>query len=288
MVGGGKIGGRQEGANSICFGAQTKHIMKGDTVARYGRRPDERQAVLLRELKTPKETFRSIRNYLAGQFVGATRDDALLDEVLKCLFCKLVMERGEAGGVDLEGDPFEVGREIRGVFSRVREDFPDIYEKDEEILLDPGSLRHVMTELGFSIMDAESDPIGDAFEVFVGSESRGRAGQFFTPRGVTKLLVEAVDPQPEETVLDPACGAGGFLASVCGHLASAGAASGDVAKWVSTKAYGIDKDSYLARLAKVHLALLTGGHPHIITGDSIALRNGEEGLGEQLPGAASI
>ena len=177
-----------------------------------------RQPSLITVEKTPKEAFRSIRNYLAGQFVGATRDDALLDEVLKCLFCKLVIERGETLQINVDEAPFDVSKQVRTVFSTVRSDFPEIYAADAEILLDPGSLQFVMRELAFSIMDAESDPIGDAFEIFVGSESRGNSGQFFTPRSVTNLLVEAVNPQAQETVLDPACGAGGFLASVCGHL----------------------------------------------------------------------
>ena len=44
------------------------------------------------ECRSPKETFRYLRNFLAGRFVGATRDDALLDELLKCLFCRLHIE----------------------------------------------------------------------------------------------------------------------------------------------------------------------------------------------------
>ena len=42
--------------------------------------------------RNPKQVFRALRDYLAGQFVGATRDDALLDEVMKCLFCKLYLD----------------------------------------------------------------------------------------------------------------------------------------------------------------------------------------------------
>ncbi len=252
-------------------------------MTRYKRRPDERQALLIKELRTPKETFRNIRNYLAGQYVGATRDDALLDEVLKCLFCKLVIENNEAQPVDSQADPFEDAKGVRAVFATVREGFPEVYGPDAEILLDPKALHYVMTELSFSIMGAESDPVGDAFEVFVGSESRGKVGQFFTPRTVTNLLVEALDPQPGETMLDPACGAGGFLASVCAHLVNQGMGREELAKRVSTNLYGIDKDSYLARLARVHIALLTGGHAHIIEGDSIALQNGQRGLREQLP-----
>jgi type I restriction enzyme M protein len=243
----------------------------------------EGQTVLFAQTKTTKEAFRDVRNYLAGQFVGATRDDVLLDEVLKCLFCKLLIERGKVEPLAVNGDPFALAKRTRSIFSAVRNDFPDIYESNAEILLDPHALTYVMKALDFSIMDATSDPIGDAFEVFIGSESRGNAGQFFTPRSVANLLVAALDPKPGETILDPACGAGGFLTSVCAHLANKGLSAEALISEVSKHFYGIDKDAHLAKLARVHAALLTNGHPHIICGDSIALTNGTGDILNHLP-----
>lgn len=248
-------------------------------MARTKTKLNERQVPLFIAERSPKDAFRNIRNYLAGQFVGATRDDALLDEVLKCLFCKLLIERGEAEAIDGSADPFGLSKQLRSTFTTVRSEFSEIFSKDTEILLDPAALSYVMGQLNFSIMDADTDPIGDAFEVFVGSESKGNSGQFFTPRSVTNLLVQSLDPKPHETVLDPACGAGGFLSSVCSHLEKQGVAPQDVSK----NLYGIDKDTYLAQLAKVHIALLTGGHPTIINGDSITFQNGKKNIREYLP-----
>ena len=51
-------------------------------------------------------------------------------------------------------------------------------------------------------------------------QSAGRAGEFYTPRPVTNFIVEMVNPKLGETVLDPACGTGGFLTSVIAHLGS--------------------------------------------------------------------
>ena len=51
-------------------------------------------------------------------------------------------------------------------------------------------------------------------------QSAGRAGEFYTPRPVTNFIVEKVDPKLGETVLDPACGTGGFLTSTIAHLGS--------------------------------------------------------------------
>lgn len=48
-------------------------------------------------------------------------------------------------------------------------------------------------------------------------QSAGNAGEFYTPRAVTKFIVDRVDPQLAESVLDPACGTGGFLACTIDH-----------------------------------------------------------------------
>jgi type I restriction enzyme M protein len=220
-------------------------------------RTEHRQELLIREIKTPKEAFRDLRNYLAGQFVGATRDDTLLDEVLKCLFCKFYAETGRVQTAFTDAGALSLAKDVRATFAKVRADFPDLYGKDCEILLKQDAIAQVMKECYFSLIDAASDPIGDAFEVFVGSESRGRSGQFFTPRAVTDLLVEAVDPKPGESVIDPACGAGGFLTSVARHFVALGTKPEQLAHLAATSLYGIDKDSYLASLARLHVALLS-------------------------------
>jgi type I restriction enzyme M protein len=220
---------------------------------------------------TPKEIFRSLRNYLAGQFMGATRDEILLDELLKCLFSKLYIELGLAPEIEAGLTSVEYAKAIRGVFSKVRENFPEIYSSQVEILLDPESIYRVMTDCSFSLLDAITDPIGDAFEVFVGSGSQSRSGQFFTPRSVTDLLVKAVEPQPGELIIDPACGAGGFLASVARYWIDKGLSSPEISKLAAETLFGIDKDNYLVDLAKLHTSLLTNGHPNIIHGDSLAL-----------------
>ncbi len=61
-------------------------------MARRKAQKENGQPLLIKRISPPKQAFRNLRNYLAGQFVGATRDDVLLDEVLKCLFCRLYLE----------------------------------------------------------------------------------------------------------------------------------------------------------------------------------------------------
>ncbi|HTN04963.1 MAG TPA: N-6 DNA methylase, partial [Planctomycetaceae bacterium] len=49
-------------------------------------------------------------------------------------------------------------------------------------------------------------------------QSAGNAGEFYTPRAVTQFIVDMVNPQLGETILDPACGTGGFLTCSIEHL----------------------------------------------------------------------
>jgi type I restriction enzyme M protein len=241
---------------------------------RRTRRPAEEQLFLIKESTNPKEVFRRLRNYLAGQFVGATRDDTLLDELLKCLFCKLYIETREVPTAPPEMNAVERAKYVRGIFTRVRADFADIYDAKAEILLDPDAIDMVMRQADFSLIDSASDPIGDAFEVFVGSESRGRSGQFFTPRVVTDFLVEALEPKPGETIIDPACGAGGFLSSVARYFIAQGVEAEKLPKLASRTFFGIDKDDYLTKLARLHISLIAKCHPNIYCADSLAMRNG--------------
>lgn len=49
-------------------------------------------------------------------------------------------------------------------------------------------------------------------------QSAGNAGEYYTPRAVTQFMVDMLDPQLGETILDPACGTGGFLTCAIEHL----------------------------------------------------------------------
>ncbi len=107
------------------------------------------QGSLLKGLQSPKDAFRQIRNYLAGQHIGATRDEALLEELLKCLFCKLYIELKISDPVPPGSDDYQQSRYLRTVFTKVKGDFPDLYEQDSEIMLDPAAISVVLYECDF-------------------------------------------------------------------------------------------------------------------------------------------
>jgi type I restriction enzyme M protein len=49
-------------------------------------------------------------------------------------------------------------------------------------------------------------------------DAAGDSGEFYTPRAVVRFMVSVVDPRIGETVLDPACGTGGFLVEAFSHM----------------------------------------------------------------------
>ncbi|MGY0218368.1 N-6 DNA methylase [Endozoicomonadaceae bacterium StTr2] len=64
----------------------------------------------------------------------------------------------------------------------------------------------------------ERHAFGDMYEqILKDLQSAGNAGEFYTPRAVTEFMVNRVDPKLDESVMDPACGTGGFLTCAIEH-----------------------------------------------------------------------
>jgi type I restriction enzyme M protein len=84
-------------------------------------------------------------------------------------------------------------------------------------------LRQVINKLN-EIDFADSNErhlFGDIYEqILKDLQSAGNAGEFYTPRAVTRFIVQMIDPQLGETIFDPACGTGGFLACSVDHVES--------------------------------------------------------------------
>lgn len=218
-----------------------------------------------------KQAFKEIRNFLAGRFIGATRDRALLDEVIKCLFCKVYLVN-HPKKIFKNSNNLELTELYNHIFVELKNKLPSVFEEAEKILLDSESLEFVDRKLNeIDLIDPSRDYFGDLYETLIGTGIREEEGQFFTPQNGTDLLVSIVNPKIGEKVIDPACGAGGFLSSTARHLLSQGASVNDIAN----NLVGIDKDSYLSKLALTRLALITLLPTSIFCADSLAWSTNE-------------
>ena len=69
------------------------------------------------------------------------------------------------------------------------------------------------------------------------------AGEFYTPRAVTKFIVNRVAPRLDETVLDPACGTGGFLTCAIEHKRENYVNTAEDEETLQASIRGVDKKS---------------------------------------------
>ncbi len=100
-----------------------------------------------------------------------------------------------------------------------------------------------------------SDILGDAYEYLVGKFAdvtrRNKAGEFYTPRSVVRMMVEILDPKEGESIYDPTCGTGGMLLAAIEHVKRKG---GDPRTFFG-KIYGQEKNLTTSSVARMNLVL---------------------------------
>jgi len=125
-------------------------------------------------------------------------------------------------------DPSLSGQEMLALYSEALEKLntnPNIPELFRNIFKnaylpyrDPATLKLFLKHIN-EFEYSHSEKLGDAFEYLLSvMGSQGDAGQFRTPRHIIDFVTACVNPQKNETVLDPACGTAGFLLSAYKHI----------------------------------------------------------------------
>jgi type I restriction enzyme M protein len=260
-------------------------------IPQFGQRVEDIGKFRRKDLKPThnlKATFKAIRNHLAGNTVGATRDEVLAQQLINLIFCKIYDERFTEpndivtfrAGVD--EDSKDVKERILDLFNKVKRKYKEVLDDNDTITLDANSVAYVVGELqNYCLIEAERDVIADAFETFIGHALKGGQGQFFTPRNVVKMMVDILDPDYEDLIIDPACGSGGFLIEALRHVWRKLDAEGEKYHWNSenlkeekmefalNRIRGIDKDYFLAKVAKAYMAIVGDGKSGIFCEDSL-------------------
>ena len=112
--------------------------------------------------------------------------------------------------------------------------------------------------------DYPADLMGDAYEILLkkfADDSKAQAGEFYTPRSVVRLLVHILDPQPGETVYDPACGSGGMLIEAIRYMHDDSLCCGSI--------FGQEKNVVNAAIAKMNLFLHGASDFNVMQGDTL-------------------
>lgn len=248
--------------------------------------------------------FRRCHNFIHGN-EGMPKDAAFW-QFLYLIFAKMHDERATNGARRFfaHGDePFtEAGRKairkrIEPLFEEVKRKYGPksehpIFRGNEEITLSDRALAFLVAELSrYDMTRTDIDAKGAAYQELVGTNLRGDRGQYFTPRGAIRLTVEILDPKERETVLDPACGTGGFLVETLNHFvrqwkAEEGTAGQpDTTKenvahqerllaFTEKHLFGADFDPFLVRASSMNVLMAANTTGNIFHMDSLAFSKG--------------
>jgi type I restriction enzyme M protein len=260
----------------------------------FGQRIEDIGKFKRKDLKSAtnlKSVFKAIRNYLAANAVGITRDEVFAQQLINLIFCKIYDERFTKKDdivsfrAGLEESSSDVLTRINHLFNHVKKQYADVISVSDSIQLDEHCLTYVVGELQlYCLSECERDAVAEAFEIFIGPSLKGPQGQFFTPRNVVKMVIDMVDPEPDDKIIDPACGSGGFLDEALRHVWRKVDERGQALGWPEKEIdnekqkvairnfWGIDKDDFLSKVAKAYMAILGDGRGGIFCDNSLERR----------------
>ncbi|MBI1318335.1 MAG: N-6 DNA methylase [Candidatus Hydrogenedens sp.] len=166
---------------------------------------------------------------------------------------------------DVREAPANIGTALKNATQEIERANPDTLYRvfgavdwSNKDLLSDEILKDLIEGLsGISLGNDEvsTDVLGDAYEYLVGKfadvNRRNKAGEFYTPRSVVRMMVEMLDPKEGETIYDPACGTGGMLLAAIEHVKEQG---GD-ARTFYGKIYGQEKNLTTSSVARMNLVL---------------------------------
>ncbi len=154
--------------------------------------------------------------------------------------------------------------------------FRDIFKNAYIPYRDPDTLNMFLKEIAEFSYD-NSEDLGNAFEYLLSiMGSQGDAGMFRTPRHIIDMMVAIVNPQKNESILDPSCGTAGFLISSYKHIlaqnkddAGKTTLTADDRKRMTANFAGYDISPDMVRLARVNMYLHQFTKPKIYEYDTL-------------------
>jgi type I restriction enzyme M protein len=126
---------------------------------------------------------------------------------------------------------------------------------------------------------AQADVLGQSYEYLIkkfADATNKKAGEFYTPRSVVRLMVNILDPREGESIYDPACGTGGMLLEAIHHVRERH--EDDRTLW--GKIFGQEKNLTTSAIARMNLFLHGAADFQIVRGDT--LRNPAFFAGDNL------
>lgn len=210
----------------------------------------------------------SARRKGEGEFRGFSAWDFVHDELLPHLHGL----KAEAGATPRQ-------KVVSEIMARVKESAIDT-EKNFLDVLD--AVHGISTE---SVDDTHVFTLSQVYEglLLKMGEKGNDGGRFFTPREVIRAMVRVIDSEIGQTVYDPGCGTGGFLAQSYEHMKRKAKSAVDLAKLKQRTFFGREKDTHIYPIALLNLVLHGIDEPRIWHGNTLSKTPVSETLFQGAP-----
>ncbi len=216
--------------------------------------------------------FEEIHNYIYAN--DGLSPQQTLEEFVKILFIKIYDENNNLNQFNISAEEWNemktgkttlsINDRINNLFEETKKAYQDIFDSDDRIRISTIALGFTINKIqSISLLNSSQDAKGLAFQKFLSHHEKDGRGQFFTPEPVIDFCVEMMQPKPNEKIIDPACGSGGFLMSALKYMQKNNSEI-DIKSIVSDNIYGADINKSIARIAKMKLLLEANGKTNVL------------------------
>src|SRR3989344_1035850 len=209
----------------------------------------------------------------------------VFEEIFKIIYAKLYDEKLARDRRENQEVIFKKYRDLQKtydvinneLFQNAIQEWPDTFEPTDRIKLSPQRLSICVPFLEdirlFELGTGELEIVDRAFEHLITEVSKGKKGQYFTPRHVIKMCIKIMNPKDSEYVIDPACGSGGFLLHAMYHVWSQLKTHTARHDYASKYIFGLDFDDNMRRISQALMLIAGDGRHHIFKRDSLDARD---------------
>ena len=130
----------------------------------------------------------------------------------------------------------------------------------------------ILERLNITVLTAEHDYLGQLYETFFRYTGGNTIGQYFTPRHIARMMVDLCGANSTDTVLDIACGTGGFFVAYMDRLVKVEhLLRAEMVSIVQERIIGFESEPNTAALCAANMILRGDGSTRIRQADSLTL-----------------
>lgn len=147
-----------------------------------------------------------------------------------------------------------------------------VEEANNKLRTHASRIATILERLNVTVLTAEHDYLGQLYETFFRYTGGNTIGQYFTPRHIARMMVDICAADSSDTVLDIACGSGGFFVTYMDRLVNVEHLSrSEMVTVIQERVIGFESEPVTAALCAANMILRGDGSTRIRQADSLSL-----------------